>query len=247
MSSVSSISTSAATNYTATSGAQRRHRPDPAKMAEDLFSQLDTSGKGYIDESDLASALSGVTSTSSAQTAGNSASASDIFNQLDSNGDGKITKDELSTGIAKLAESLDSQYDQSRVQGGMPPPPPSDDTGFTKDELSSQLSAIGSSDPTRSSLISKIVANFDKADTNQDGKVSFQEAMAYDQSSSTSASSSTASGAARAAANTTSATSTASEKTEAQIFRQIMDLMRSYGHDGQSSQSTLSSLISTSA
>ncbi len=251
MSSVSSVSSSAATNYTAVSATQRRHRPDPAKMAEDLFSQLDTSGKGYIDESDLESALSGTTtSTSSTKTASSSASASEIFNQLDSNGDGKVTKDELSTSIAKLAKSLDSQYDQTRVQGGMPPPPPSDDAGFTKDELSSQLSAIGSSDSARSSLISKIVANFDKADSNQDGKVSMQEAMAYDQSTSTSTSSnaSNASNASSDSTTTSSSTATtASEKTEAQIFRQIMELMRSYGHTAQSGQSTSSSLISTSA
>lgn len=239
MSSVSSVSSSAVTNYTAISATQRRHRPDPAKMADDLFSKLDTSGKGYIEQSDLESALSGISSTSSAQSVGSSASASEIFSQLDGNGDGKVTKDELSTSIAKLAESLDGQYNQSRVQGGMPPPPPADDAGFTKDELSSQLSEIGSNDSAKSSLISKIVANFDKADTNQDGKVSFQEATAYDQSTSTSASSSTTS--------TTSAKTTASEKTEAQIFRQIMELMRSYGNDEQTGQSTLSSLISTIA
>jgi len=239
MSSVSSVSSSAVTNYTAISATQRRHRPDPAKMADDLFSKLDTSGKGYIEQSDLESALSGISSTSSAQSVGRSASASEIFSQLDGNGDGKVTKDELSTSIAKLAESLDGQYNQSRVQGGMPPPPPADDAGFTKDELSSQLSEIGSNDSAKSSLISKIVANFDKADTNQDGKVSFQEATAYDQSTSTSASSSTTS--------TTSAKTIASEKTEAQIFRQIMELMRSYGNDEQAGQSTLSSLISTIA
>lgn len=247
MSSVGSVSSSVATNYTAISATQRRHRPDPAKIADDLFSKLDTSGKGYIEQSDLESALSGMTSTSSAQSVGSSASASEIFSQLDSNGDGKVTKDELSTSIAKLAESLDNQFNHARVQGGMPPPPPSDDTGFTKDELNSQLSEIGSSDPTRSSLISKIVDNFDKADANQDGKVSFQEARAYDQSTSTSASSSTASDGTSATSSTSAATTTASAKTEAQIFRQIMELMRSYGHDGQASQSALSSLISTSA
>jgi Ca2+-binding EF-hand superfamily protein len=238
MSSVGSVSSSAATNYTAIAATQRRHRPDPAKMADDLFSQLDTSGKGYIEQSDLESALSGVASTRSGS------SASEIFTQLDSDGDGKVTKDELSTSIAKLAESLDSQYNQSRVQGGMPPPPPpSDDQGFTKDELSSQLTEIGSSDPSRSSLISKIVANFDKADSNQDGKVSFQEAQAYDQSTSTSASSGTTS----STSSTDTATTTASENTEAQIFRQIMELMRAYRNDGQTEQSTLSSLISTVA
>ena len=41
----------------------------------------------------------------------------------------------------------------------------------------------GSTEAAGSSLISKIVENFDAADTNEDGKVSLQEALAYDQSS----------------------------------------------------------------
>ena len=90
MSSVSGISSSYTANYSDISATNRRQRPDPAKMAEDLFSKLDTSGKGYIQESDLESALSGLKSTSSTQ------SASDIFSQLDSDSDGKVTKDELS-------------------------------------------------------------------------------------------------------------------------------------------------------
>lgn len=64
----------------------------------------------------------------------------------------------------------------------MPPPPPVERRervpairGFTKDELTSQLSDIGSSDSTRSSLISNIINNFDEADTDSDGKVSFQK------------------------------------------------------------------------
>ena len=242
MSSVGSVSSSVATNYTAISATQRRHRPDPAKMADDLFSKLDTSGKGYIEQSDLESALSGMTSTSSAQSVGSSASASEIFSQLDSNSDGKVTQDELSTSLQKLAESLDSQFNQMRMQGGMPPPTgsaPSSD-GFTKDELTSQLSQIGSSDSKRSSLISNIIKNFDAADTNQDGKVSFAEAMTYEQSSK-----STSSTSSDTASSTTASAST--EKTDAQVFRQLMELLRAYGSDQQSSQSAAASLLSVSA
>jgi Ca2+-binding EF-hand superfamily protein len=239
MSSVSGISSSYASNYSDISATNRRQRPDPAKMAEDLFSQLDTSGKGYIQESDLESALSGLKSTNSTQ------SASEIFSRLDSDSDGKVTKDELSTSIKKMAEELDSQFNQMRMQGGTPPPPPSgtqkSDSGFTKDELTSQLSEIGSSDSARSSLISKVVENFDKADTNGDGKVSFQEAMAYDQSTKTSSSTDSSS------TSTSSDSSTTTAKTDAQVFRQLMELLRTYGNDGQSDKSTLSSLLSVSA
>ncbi len=240
MSSVSGISSSSyVASYSDSSATNRRQRPDPAKMAEDLFSKLDTSGKGYIQASDLESALAGLTSTSYTQ------SASDIFSQLDSDSDGKVTKDELSTSIKKMAEELDSQFNQMRMQGGMPPPPPSSaqgsDSGFTKDELSSQLSEIGSSDSERSSLISKVVENFDKADTNSDGKISFQEAVAFDQSTKTSSSTDSSS------TSTSSDSPTTTAKTDAQVFRQLMELLRTYGNNAQSDQSTLSTLLSISA
>ena len=131
----------------------------------------------------------------------------------------------------------------------MPPPPPPDsnrsgDTGFTKDELNTQLSEIGSSDSARSSLISNIVQNFEKADTDGDGKVSFKEAQAYDQSSNASST-----------ANATSATSSSSSTdssaltSDAKLYRQLMELLRTYG-ENNSTLSTLSaatSKISTTA
>jgi len=244
MSSVSSISSyGIGTSSSDISSTQRRHRPDPAKMATDLFSKLDTTGKGYIEQSDLETAISALSSSSASGTSTSGVTAEEMFSQFDSDGNGKVTQDELSSSIAKLAESLDNQFNQSRVQGGMPPPPPpSDDEGFTKDELSSQLTEIGSTDATQSSLITKIVENFDKADTNSDGKVSFQEAMAYDQSTSTSSTSSTT-----AASSTSTTTVSSTDKTDAQIFRQIMDLMRSYGGEEQAGTNVLSTLISTLA
>ena len=240
MSSISSVGSSLASSYTVNSAASRPQRPDPAQMAEDLFSKLDTSGKGYIEQSDLESALSGLTNSTSSQ---QGASASQIFGQLDGDGDGKVTQGEMSSSFTQLAQALDDQFNQSRMQGGMPPPPPppGGDTGLAKDELSSQLSAIGDSDSAQSSLMSDIVNNFDAADTNQDGKVSFQEATAYDQASSTSAGTSSSAG---------GVASADSSKTDAQIFRQIVDLLRSYGNGDGSEQSGLSaaaSLISTSA
>ena len=240
MSSISSISSySNGTNYTGNTAMTRRQRPDAEQMAADLFSKLDASGKGYIEQSDLESALSGLSSSSSQSVSG-SASASEIFSQLDGDGDGKITQDEMSTGLKKLADSLDSQFDQARMQGGMPPPPPpADDAGFTEDELTSQLSKIGDTDSARSGLISKIVENFEAADSNQDGKVSFAEAIAYDQSS----------GSGSSASSTSTDTQSTSQTADAKIFRQIMELMRSYGSTdtGSGVFSALSSAISTTA
>jgi Ca2+-binding EF-hand superfamily protein len=255
MSTVSGISSSSlASTYSNVSATQKRHRPDATQMAEDLFSKLDTTGKGYIEQSDLTAALSASTSSSSSQSS--TSSASDIFSQLDSNGDGKVTKDELSTSIKKLAEELDSQFNQSRMEGAMPPPPPSgtagtsSDTGFTKDELTSQLSEIGTSDSKRSSLISNIVQNFDKADTDGDGKVSFKETMAYDQSNSASTASSSSTSSSTTSSSTIASSDTSSTQTsDAKLFRQLMEILRTYGdnNSGLSGLSALSSQISTSA
>lgn len=243
MSSVSSVYGSSVASSYELSGMQKRQRPDAAQMAEDLFSKLDSTGKGYIEESDLSSALSSLDGTS-----GSTSSASEIFSQLDGDSDGKVTKDELSASLKKLSESLDDQFNQMRMAGAMPPPPPpsgqaqASDEGFTEEELNSQLSEIGSTDSERSSLISKIVQNFDAADTNEDGKVSFAEAMAYDQSTSTTSSTSTDT------ASATSSSSVAStEQSDAKVFRQLMDLLRTYGSDDNSSQSVAATLLSVSA
>jgi len=242
MSSVSSVVSSSLSSSYDISGMQRRQRPDSAKMAEDLFSKLDSTGKGYIEESDLTSALSSLSSKDG------TASASEIFSQLDSDSDGKVTKDELSSSLKKLAESLDNQFNQMRMQGAMPPPPPkesaSSDAGFTKDELTSQLSKTGSTDTAGSSLISKVVENFDAADTNEDGKVSLQEALAYDQSSRSTAGTSTSTS---ASSDTTASATASTDKSDAQVFRQLMELLRTYGTEDGSKQSVAASLLSISA
>ncbi len=234
MSSISGISSySLGSSYYSTAS-QRPQRPSADEMAADLFSKLDTSGKGYIEESDLASALSALSSTSS------DLSASEIFSQLDGDGDGKVTQDEMTSTFSTLAEALDSQFDQSRVQNGMPPPPPpaESDAGFTEEELTSQLSEIGDTDSARSNLISRVLENFSAADTNSDGKVSFQEAMAYQESTSSSTSSTSD-------ASATSSTSSSSETSQAQMFRQLMELLRTYGDTSYASAA--SSAISTTA
>ena len=197
MSSISSVSNSILSSLFSS----RNTRTGSSSSAvETLFSQLDTTGKGYLEKSDLSTAFSQISSSSTSSTS--SASVDDVFVKLDSDSDGKVTEDELSSGLDALASELDAQFNQMRMSGAMPPPPPpsDSDTGFTQDELESQLSEIDSSDSQRSDLLNKIVANFDTADTNSDGKVSFAEAQAYDQSkSSTSSTSSSTSATASAA------------------------------------------------
>jgi hypothetical protein len=208
-----------------------------------LFAKLDSKSQGYIEKSDLVSAFSQI-STDSTEAEG-------VFAALDSDSDGKVTESEFSTTLSKLQEELDSQFDSMRLEGfsgaqgaggmaGMPPPPPPEnDSGFTKDELSSQLEEIGSTDSERASLISNIVANFEAADTDGDGKVSFAEAQTYDSESKSSATASDSS-------STTASSSTANS--DSALMMKIMQLMHAYGTTGQDDQnSSLSSLLSVSA
>ena len=190
MSSISSIGSSILSSLFSSKNSKTS---SSSSAIENLFSQLDTTGKGYLEKSDLSTAFSQISATTSSTSSSSAASVDEVFAKLDSDSDGKVTEDELSTGLDNLAAALDSQFNQLRMSGGMqPPPPPSDnDSGFTQDELESQLAEIDSSDSTRSDLLTKIVANFDTADTDSDGKVSFQEAMAYDESTTSTASTTT--------------------------------------------------------
>lgn len=208
-----------------------------SNIASNLFSKLDTKNKGYLEKSDLQSAFSAISSDSDS-----SGNVDDVFSQLDSDGDGKVTKDEMTSSLQKLAEELDNQFTQARMQqaGGMPPPPPpQNDEGFTKDELQSQLDEIGSTDSQRSSLISKVVSNFSAADTNSDGKVTAQEAMTYNQKTTTNSTD---------GQTGSSASSSSSSNNEMSVLLRIMQLANAYGVSGNdSSASSLSSQISTSA
>jgi Ca2+-binding EF-hand superfamily protein len=205
--------------------------------ANNLFAQLDTQNQGYIDKAGLESALSKISDSST--------SAEDVFTRLDSNNDGKITKDEMSAALENMFSKLGSGSGDMRMHGGPdgpPPPKPPDgnDTGFTKEELASQLDEIGSSDDKRAALISNIIKNFDAADTNGDGKVSFEEAMAYDQAHRTDTTGAAASGGAAASTDTSN--------NEANVTMQIMKLLQAYDVLGNgSSQSASVGQFSASA
>lgn len=208
-----------------------------SQLASQFFSRLDSKSQGYIEQSDFTSAIS-----QTSQNADTSKLA-ELFQTFDSDSDGKVTESEFTTRLTDLLSQLEAQAGQSRVQGGMPPPggpqgagspppaPPQNDAGFTKDELSTQLDEIGSSDSKRSSLISSVIENFDQADTDGDGKVSFQEAMALEKSSQ----------------STSSSTSTESTGTDndARVLMQLSRLLAAYA--GTDSNSTTSTLLSTLA
>lgn len=239
-----------------------------SSMASQLFSKLDTSGQGYLSKTDLESAFSKIGSTSSSSSSSTS-EADELFSKLDSDSDGKVTQQEFTDTLTKLADQLTSAALQSGggmpgmgmgggmsgMGGGMsPPPPPENDSGFTKDELQSQLDEIGSSDSKRSSLISKIVQNFDAADTDGDGKVSFKEAQAYDQSTSTTSTSSSATSSTSSSSGTSSTSSSttsdssgiaAANQLDLKLMQRIMELMRTYSVSADST--TQSSTLSVTA
>lgn len=207
-----------------------------SQMASMLFSKLDTKSQGYLEKSDLAAAFSQITTNASQSTS--STSAEDVFTALDSNSDGKVTKDEFATVLAKLQESVSSQFGgPMQGPGGMPPPPPADDAGFTKEELTSQLESVDSSDTKRTELINKIVENFEAADTDSDGKVSFKEAMAYDKSTESTSASDT---------GTATATTTANNS-DAELMMKIMQLMHAYGTGQDQESSGIATLLSVTA
>jgi Ca2+-binding EF-hand superfamily protein len=195
--------------------------------ANSLFAKLDTQNQGYIDKTGLESAFSKIPDRSDS-----SASVDDIFTRLDSNNDSRVTKDEMATYFKTSFDQIKSQTNLNRMHGcggggpsgpgGMPPPPQqnANDTGFTKNELTGQLEEICSSDTKRAALISKIIENFDAADSNGDGKVSLQEAMAYDKANQTDTSAATAPSKAVSAAD--------NQSSEATIMMQIMKLMQAY-------------------
>jgi hypothetical protein len=135
---------------------QAMKRPDPAKMAEDLFSKLDTSSQGYIQKSDLQAAFNTISSDASSNT-------DDLFSQLDANGDNKVTKQEFTDGLKNLASQFDSsamdQYRSDSAQrgdmGGMPPPPPPPRDGGNSAGLTNDLGSTDGSATTSSTSLEK--------------------------------------------------------------------------------------------
>jgi len=179
--SISSVSSNSLWSqyYSSSTSTSSSQKTGTSNLVDKLFSQLDTKGQGYLEVSDFESAFSQLSSSTSDE-----ASADEVFSSLDSDGDGKITKDEMSSNLEKLAETLNSQFDAMRVGSGMPPPPPpaggmgdEEDEGYSQDELSEIASSTD--DSNLSTLMSTLASNFDAADTNGDGKVNREEAMAY--------------------------------------------------------------------
>ena len=275
MSTIGSISSSAS----AYSSTIQRQRPDPAAIADSVFSKLDTKSQGYLEVSDLEAAFSKISgsnsstsstsstnsttasSTSSSSTSStDSSTVSNLFKTLDSNSDGKVTKDEFSSGLKKLSDALETQFNARRTNGSgsssnqMPPPPPdgvsgggnADDGGLTQSQLSDLATNVSSSNSSAGSSLSTVAKNFDAADTNQDGKVSLKETLAYLEkvasatgSSSTQSTSNTSStGSTSSTTATSGATTVASTSSNSASANSSTSSSSSSSSDSSSSSST---------
>lgn len=144
--------------------------------ASAAFSALDRQQKGYLEVSDFAAALQQLQDNSRT-----GQQASEMFQQLDADQDGKLTASEFTSAVSELYSAL-APGGQRGIAGtsprGMPPPPP-EDTGKTVDELTAMQQAAASEDPALAADLAKLVAQFDNADQDGDGKVSAKEAMAF--------------------------------------------------------------------
>lgn len=243
-------------------------RPDPAKMASQLFSRLDTQNQGYISESDLAGALGETSSGTSASS--DSSQTEALFKQLDGDGDGKVTESELSSGLQNIMSQLDTQMQYMGKRGfggegghhggpegaggmggmgGMPPGPPpqasgTDDTdeGFTQDQLTSMASSATDSNSQRNTLFSALASNFSSADTDGNGKVSRNEAMSYAKENNLGPGANNNS--ATTASNSDTGATSSSDSDGAALMKKIMQLMHAYEQGSGSSTASSSSSIS---
>lgn len=213
--------------------AARPQKPDAADMAAQAFARLDVDGKGYIDKSDLASAL---------ESTGDSASSVDeLFGNLDSDSDGKVTEQELASTLQKVADQFEDSFGAARVgqaMGNRPPPPPppaGEDEGMTVDELSAMAEEAEASGSAGASELSALAESFDEADTDGDGKVSFQEAMAFRESNAS---------AGEGQASARPAPPDEAER-EDRVLARVLEMLSQY--DAGESSTTSSSTLSVSA
>ena len=197
-----------------------------SKWADSVFSKLDTKNQGYIEKSDLQSALSG--------TDGNATPSSDIddaFSALDGDGDGKVTKSELTEAMTKLSDQLNAQFDAGRVNGGgmrpdgPPPGPPPGGAG-----------GPGGAGPTDSTTDSTAGTSntTEPADTNGDGTVSAQEQAAYETKQ----------------ANESDSGQTVKPQHERDPMREFahaLQLLKAYADDSDTASSSNSSSVSVEA
>ncbi|NEV61688.1 EF-hand domain-containing protein [Thiorhodococcus minor] len=165
----------------------------PTETIEEVFSQLDATGKGYLDAADFESAFESL-GLGSGDGSLTETGVEEVVSALDVDGDGRVTTDDMTQGLQALTDSLGVLRGQEspagpEAVGAMPPPPPTPEQvlGFTEEELASQYATLTSAedaDPEDegTQLLASILDDFESADADGDGRVSGEEAMAFAQS-----------------------------------------------------------------
>lgn len=199
-----------------------------SKWADSVFSKLDTKNQGYIEKTDLQSALSATDDGAGMQ----SADIDDAFSALDGDGDGKVTKSELTDAMTKLSDQLNAQFDAGRVNGGGmrpdgPPPGPPPGGGPSGPRGNGGAGSAASTDATASTGGTGS-GTTEAADANGDGTVSAQEQAAYDAKQ--------ASETGEAAGNAPS--TTRHERDPMREFAHALQLLKAYAGDGDASSTS---------
>lgn len=205
-------------------GMQKRQPPSVTEMADQVFSQLDSSGKGYIDKADLQAATQQLTSASASGKA--SSSVDQLFTALDPDSSGQVSKQEFSDSLQKMADQLDQQRQGSRME-----------SAIAEAGLGGQPGAAGAQGMGSGSKPASGVQAFEPADTNQDGKVSAAEELAYQQTQASQATTPPGS----SASNNAGTATTDSSLSPAQVLMQVSRLFQAYvANHGSGSNSSLS-------
>ena len=138
--------------------------PPPQLKPEDAFKKIDSTNKGYITESELASVIVELSpegmrlSQADAQ-----AVAKDVFSKMDANADGKVTQSEFKDAAPKNSPNGGPPGGPRSGPPSGPPP----------------AGGPGGSGGAKGSAASSADKSYDPADTNKDGMVSELERLAY--------------------------------------------------------------------
>ncbi len=194
------------------------------EQAGQVFSQLDKSNKGYLEQADFAKALGSLNNSDSGD-------SDELFSQLDADQDGKLTSSEFADSVGEQLYNALGMMPKDRPPMG---PPPQEDDGKTVAELSAMVSELEDGDSKMAQGLQNIIDQFAEADTDGDGKVTMQEAMAMQ----------------KAEQNAQSPSSQGTEQSSQQKLQHtLMQLMKTYGSLSQSSlsQSSAEQVLSVSA
>ena len=174
-----------------------------------------------------------------------STSSSTYSAAADTNGDGTVSAEEAAA-YAQLQAASSATSTVSDTSASSTTASASTGTasgasaGLSKDQLTERLNALDGSDSRHAGALKKLVDNFDKADTNGDGKLSRAESRAYLKSTRE---------AGKGQANATDgADSTGTSPADA--LAKALELLKAYvnhSQDAPSSSSSTSSTISTQA